>query len=168
MFAYGGSGTSSSVLESGTGAPTRPRGSLGTTVDLSGTARQVERASEILAAEESALGRIKELVGQTASRDWDGEGGEPIEPRQWDDARALVSRAVRELLGLPPPFVSACGDGTVHLQWTTPHGDRGIIEIGRDAYWWDYLPAPDRGEQDEVLALSSPDPAFEKVRALFG
>ena len=127
---------------------------------------QLDVVGEVFGAETRALARIAELAAETSVASWDGERGQPVQARQWDDARNLVSRALREMLGIPAPFLSACGDGTAHLQWTTSRGDRGVIEIGKDTYWWSLLSMSGRG--DELVQLRSPDDAFGKIRGLFG
>ena len=131
-----------------------------------GAGQQLEVVGDVLAAESRVLARIAELAHETATENWDDEAGQPILATQWNDASNLARRAVREMLDVPAPFPSACGDGTVHLQWTTPRGDRGVIEIGRNSYWWSFLSRT--GEGDEVVQLGSPDETVERVRALFG
>lgn len=121
---------------------------------------------DLVAATAKVHGRIQRLSKETATKGWDDEGGEPITERQWDDARTIASRALLELLEIPAPFVSACGDGTAHLQWTNGAGDRGVLEIGRNKTWWSFLSMS--GEGDEVVEIRSPDEAFAKIRALFG
>lgn len=141
--------------------------SVGTPGDP-GAAWPFEVVNEVLTSERKTLSKIAALASDTSTDNWDGEGGRPVDGRQWDDARNVVSRAARELLGIPPPFVSACGDGTAHLQWTTAGGDRGVIEIGKDTFWWSFLPMSHRDVDDELVQLRSPDQAFEKIRKLFG
>jgi hypothetical protein len=121
-----------------------------------------------LAEEEALMGKIDELAAQTAARDWDGEQGEAVDKRQWDDVRRIASKAAQELLGVPAPFISACGDGSAHLQWTTARGNRGVIEIGSRSYSWSFVPMSDDDGEDEVIELRSPDEALAKVKALFG
>lgn len=127
-----------------------------------------EADDELFAAYQKPLARITELAAETSTEDWDGEGGQPIDARQWDHVRSIVSRGVRGVLGVPAPFVSACGDGTAHLQWTTTLGDRGVLEVGRQGYWWSFVPMSDRDGDDEIVWLRTPDDALEKIHALFG
>lgn len=133
----------------------------------SGASRVHNLVNDVLTSERKALDKIAELAAETATANWDGEGGQPIDARQWDDARSIVSLAVRELLGVPAPFVSACGDGTAHLQWTTRRGNRGVIEIGKQGYWWSFVPMSDGDGEDEIVQLRSPDEAFQKIRSIF-
>jgi hypothetical protein len=121
-----------------------------------------------LAKEEALMAKIDELEAQTAARDWDGEQGEAVDKQQWDDVRRIASKAAQELLGVPAPFISACGDGSAHLQWTTARGNRGVIEIGSRSYSWSFVPMSDDDGEDEVIELRSPDEALAKVKALFG
>lgn len=131
-------------------------------------AQAFDLVNEILPAEQKALARISELALETSVANWDGEAGQPIGARQWEDARSCVSRALRELRGIPAPFVSACGDGTAHLQWTTPRGNRGVIEIGREGYMWSFLAMSSEDGEDALVDLQSTDEAFGRIRALFG
>jgi hypothetical protein len=109
--------------------------------------------------------RVDQLEGETASSDWDSERGEPISPDQWAKIRQVLSTWSVRCVGLAAPFVSACGDGTAHLQWTTTRGDRGILEVGRNSLWWSFLPAD--GKDDTVSELTGMDEVFPKMRALF-
>lgn len=109
--------------------------------------------------------KIAQLEAETAQEDWDSEGGEIVRASQWEDARSVASRATRDMVDVPHPFVSACGDGTVHLQWTTRDGDRGVLEIGPQRFWWSSLSRS--GEGDEVAELRSPDDVFARVRKIF-
>ncbi len=133
-----------------------------------GSSGTLDMVRGVLRAEQAGHKKIMELEATTSVAGWDGAGGEPVTPRQWDDARLVLSRCVRELLGVPAPFVSAGGDGAVYLQWTTPGGDRCVIEIGRDEYWWSLLPASSEEGSGDVDRLSAPFDAFEKIRHLFG
>jgi len=117
--------------------------------------------------EESALlSKVQELSRQTTCANWDGERGEPIGPQQWEEVRRLVSLAFRSLPTVPSPFVSACGDGTAHIQWTTPGGDRGVIEVGSGSSNWSFIPMSDEAE-DEVVWLEDPAQGLSKVQNLF-
>jgi hypothetical protein len=122
----------------------------------------------IFRGEAAAISRIKELASESAEDNWDGERGYPIVSRQWDDVRSIVSRALRELPGVPAPFLSACGDGTAHVTWTTAVGNRGVLEVGKSSYWWSYLPISDNYGQDDITQIPTPDVALQKIHSLFG
>ena len=106
--------------------------------------------------------QIEQLRAETAVEGWDGEGSEPVLDSQWDAACQIVSASAE--MGVPFPFVSACGDGTAHLMWTTASGDRGFIEIGRARHVWADLPAS--GEA-ETVDLVSVDEAFPRIQDFF-
>ncbi len=57
--------------------------------------------------------KLKILRKETAIRGWDGERGEPIPEDAWMIAALFLSK----IKNCPAPFLSACGDGHVHLQW---------------------------------------------------
>ena len=63
--------------------------------------------------------KLEELEQLTRVEDWDDERGEAILERQWQDARFVLARASTTT----PVFVSASGDGYVHLTWPAPNGD---------------------------------------------
>jgi hypothetical protein len=113
---------------------------------------------------DSLMRQVWPLVQQTRTANWDAEQGEPIAPAQWVSAMLLAFRAL--FASLPVPFVSACGDGTVHLQWTTRFGNRGVVEIDREAIGWSFLPMTSSDGEDLVVELRSMDDALERVRAL--
>ncbi|MBN2195019.1 MAG: hypothetical protein JW751_19535 [Polyangiaceae bacterium] len=151
----------------------RPNGiRLSTSTDTDLTVVALPEASSTAAIwrelreEKELMSRIDQLAAVTAVSNWDGERGEPVSARQWDDARRLLAGCLVELRGIPAPFISACGDGSAHLQWTTPAGDRGVLEIGAGAYWWSFLPMGDDLE-DEVVELQALRDGLERVRALF-
>jgi hypothetical protein len=57
--------------------------------------------------------KLKILRKETAVRGWDGERGEPIHEDAWMGAALFLGKIKK----CPAPFLSACGDGYVHLQW---------------------------------------------------
>jgi len=130
------------------------------------TSRQLFIVNDVLSVNKNIGLRIDQLARDTSVEGWDDEGGHVVTAAQWQNARRIASRIMLEMIGVPAPFVSACGDGTAHLQWTTPSGDRGVIEIGQDRYWWSFLSSS--GDGDEFVELCLPDEAFGKIRALFG
>lgn len=136
------------------------------TADYFADRLQDDFVARYLEAEQHLNLRIDQLARITSVEGWDEEGGQVVTATQWEDARSIASRVMLEMIAIPAPFVSACGDGTAHLQWTTASGDRGVIEIGRDRYWWSLLSIS--GERDELVELRLPDEAFPKIRALFG
>lgn len=73
--------------------------------------------------------KIKELREYTKESGWDDEQGRAIPSGSWDKAEAFLS--VCESEKLPTPWVSPCGDGTIHFTWTKASGDSGVIEM----YW---------------------------------
>lgn len=109
--------------------------------------------------------RIASLILETAVDNWDGEGAVPVEPQQWHRACDVLAQAAVELAGLPAPFVTACGDGAVHLQWTTPAGDRGVLEVERIGYAWSFLPF--HGDRHVRLDGGTVNDALRRVEAMF-
>lgn len=95
--------------------------------------------------------RIQKLQARTCSPGWDDEGGASIRSEQWEAARVTLGFVLRCSPEAPRVFISACGDGTVHLTWTNGVGDRGVLEIGVSELWWSYLPAGGGGDEFEPL-----------------
>lgn len=91
--------------------------------------------------------RFRQLENATAFENWDCEFGVPVPADAWRRVRRIVSQARRSLPTSPVPFITASGDGAVHLVWTTDAGDRGQLEIAPDGYWWTLIP---REGQDRV------------------
>jgi hypothetical protein len=125
----------------------------------------VERLFRTDRVSKELLAKVDELQARTGARGWDDERGEPVLPAQWDQARQLLRQCDFAASNLPPPFLSACGDGSAHLQWTTQSGDRAVIEFGARSITWNFLGAD--GE-DEILEDLSSTEALTKVRNLFG
>jgi hypothetical protein len=134
---------------------------------LSGTTSEslsLEQRSHLERQVIGLLRQVKPLVRETHVVNWDGEQGEPITQEQWVSALVLAVQALRE--SLPAPFVSPCGDGAAHLQWTTPFGNRGVVEIGSKSIGWSFLPMTPSDGEDLAIELRSMDEALERVRRL--
>lgn len=80
-------------------------------------------------------------------------------------AGRIASRVMEEIPDAPPPFIGVAEDGNLFLHWTTPTGDRGIIELGRGRYWWSLLMRS--GDGDEQVELGAPEDAIVRLRAMF-
>ena len=70
--------------------------------------------------------RIDALAAETSEPDWDCERAPSIPAQDWDAAAKLCIAILDKLL--PPPFISPCGDGTIHL--SIQHlGKEALIEL---------------------------------------
>lgn len=61
--------------------------------------------------------KLKALIAETSTDDWDGEGGRAISVEQWARVHDLVTLVRARLLSAPEPHPSAGGDGSRHLRW---------------------------------------------------
>ena len=73
---------------------------------------------------DAALGQMDEVRREAASANWDGYGGQPLDPRAY-------GHAVRFLTALPPttpvPTVGADPDGEVEIGWS--FGQRSVFSV---------------------------------------
>lgn len=81
--------------------------------------------------EQDLLNKINILTDKTSVENWDDEYAPIIQKEQWAVAEAFVLFVFRTY-GFAP-FISACGDKTIHLSYKN---NRGILEIGDSNYWW--------------------------------
>lgn len=88
---------------------------------------------------------ISEMREYTKAHNWDDDQGMNIPDSSWDEAERLLS-IFRERKW-PAPFVSPCGDGTIHFAWSRPDATRGVLEVfwPRPEYpgiqmWWTEAP----------------------------
>lgn len=87
------------------------------------------------------LKTIKRLKKETNHFNWDGERSEPIHNDLW----VMAEMMCRRLGAFKKPFVSACGDGHVHLQWSPQE----IIRIGRKKFFYCF-DSEDETETDSI------------------
>jgi len=67
---------------------------------------------------------IIKMSYETSVPGWDEERGLPIPPEEWMVAISLYAHCCQA--GLPEPFISPCGDGSVHLNlYRGPSASRG-------------------------------------------
>lgn len=78
------------------------------------------------------MGELSHLETATSHDNWDDDHGNPVAANEWRDASALLS------VWASTPFVSACGDGSVHMQWTVDNR-RGVLELSPSAAFWTIL-----------------------------
>jgi len=78
--------------------------------------------------------RLRHLARDTQRDNWDDEGGVAIPPFEWQRAWSLCNESRR--LGLPFPFMSPCGDGSVHLWWSAPDGREFRLEFKERTVLW--------------------------------
>jgi hypothetical protein len=71
---------------------------------------------------------IPDLVKLTSVPDWDGHNGQVIPLEIWDQV-SRIARQAFDLAGIP--FVSPCGDGTVHLEWTSKENQSFTLEVSK-------------------------------------
>lgn len=74
---------------------------------------------------------ISYLRQYTKNFNWGFDHELPIEDELWDDAEQMLE----QLADLPKPFVSPCGDQTIHLSWNIGE-DTYVIEVGKEKYYW--------------------------------
>lgn len=75
--------------------------------------------------------RFLDLMELTSKPNWDDEGAPIITTEQWDVAKYLANFIAGEVSDAPEVFLSACGDGEIHLRWAT--ATRSIaVELGVD------------------------------------
>ncbi len=79
------------------------------------------------------LDTIDRLSRETAQPDWDDEQGLAISRADWDRALELYRKTCG--LGLPEPFPSPCGDGSVHLSWAVGPTKFVIEWRGSQIFW---------------------------------
>lgn len=75
--------------------------------------------------------RFAALALETRENNWDGERGRAISGTDWKaalDLCALVSALAPERA---EPFVSPCGDGSIHVEWNDGSG-KVIAEVSAD------------------------------------
>ncbi len=86
---------------------------------------------------------IESLKDQTKKDNWDDENGLAILDSQWAIVKnvlvytSVINTSIYSPIDL---FISACGDGYIHLTWAKINGDKAILEIGVDNYWFTELP----------------------------
>ncbi len=126
------------------------------------------RISDAIRARAELSLKMAALQSMTVNDGWDDEGGVRVLPTTWSEARRIVFLVDQLLgpIGVPLPFVSPSGDGSVHLTWTDSKGTRGVLEIGPDAVWWNTLSA--HGDGDTCAKLGSADDALDLVLTHFG
>ena len=96
------------------------------------------------------------------------ENIQPISPIQLEMANNFILKFKGELQRYSQPFISICGDGAIHLQWTTPQGNRGVVEVrNNNTYFWSFIPISEKYGDDEIFQLKSLNEALEKVQVLF-
>jgi hypothetical protein len=87
-------------------------------------------------------GRLFELMSMTREPNWNDEGDAAIPGEEWIAARDFVRYAQSLLENCSEPFVSPCGDGSIHLSWKRADGGRLTIERkGGVSIWRQRLPA---------------------------
>lgn len=76
---------------------------------------------------------LAQMASETDRSDWDDEGGAAIPEDIWMNVDCLLDTLA--VLNVPEPFVSPCGDGSVHLAWVTGDGSRLRLEVGPHFAW---------------------------------
>jgi hypothetical protein len=87
------------------------------------------------AAERVFQARIQKLDQMTQTTGWDGEHGVPIPDSEWKRAEQLYLLS-KTIPGLPEPFVSPCGDGTIHFRWSVSSDRQFKIEFRGEEITW--------------------------------
>jgi hypothetical protein len=102
------------------------------------------------------------LCQETSVPNWDLENGHPVSKDLWWTAKLFYDRIVTEECNWLLPFVSPCGDGSIHFSWV--YGYRKFnLEI-TDGLW--YTSEKDvfwRHSADGLL----PEETFKKVQAFY-
>jgi len=79
--------------------------------------------------------RIICLQQRTRQPNWDGEGACPIPDEMWSRAFTEVCKKSQFL---PAPYVGACGDGTIHIEWSRADGREFLLEMGPGILEWSF------------------------------
>ena len=117
------------------------------------------RAAESI--EKAFLERLKRLAAMTESPNWDSENGEVIPGSEWK--YALEMYHTTRNWGLPEPFVSPCGDGSIHFRWSKFNRQFKIERRGNIVFWSSKSTAEDfRREQSPNLS-----DALSRLREFF-
>ena len=102
------------------------------------------------------LDQVVKLSDITSIPDWDDDRGVPIPKSAYDRVITFIELFVRIRPQGPLPFVSACGDGFVHLVWTAHSGDRVVVEINESViYRTNLTTSPSSCEPAEVTDISN-------------
>ena len=99
--------------------------------------------------------RMAQLRASTSSPNWDADGATPLDPEVISHAERLAKYVVANAPLAPDPFISPCGDGTVHLRWRTSSA-KVVVEVGAEQCDWfvksatDFMEGVCRSEDDVV------------------
>lgn len=102
------------------------------------------------------------LCADTSYDDWDCERGHAISSDLWWTARLFYDRAVSEESSWIKPFVSPCGDGSIHFSWVYGYR-RFSIEI-TDGLW--YCSEKD-GSWRQSVDGHLPDEIYDRLQAFY-
>lgn len=132
-------GTRAAIRRQGkvtTGSPIsldpRPAGSCKET-SIARRSTAEEPAEEVTT---SAPDQFAALQKETSSENWDCEGAEAIPAALWAEARQ-IHRLITAKVRFPGrPFISPCGDGSIHISCTLKGGRQFVLEIkGPQVFW---------------------------------
>lgn len=100
---------------------------------------------------------VTALSQETRNVGWDDEEGVPIPEREWANVLSFYRMAIRHIK--LDPFVSPCGDGSVHLSWTR-EDSRFVLELKGESLRW----AVDKTDGDHRDGIfTTPDEAIKTI-----
>ena len=118
--------------------------------------------------------RLDALLEETSKENWDLERGVPIEKEYWEKARLFLKDVEQRLPHVPPPFLSPCGDGCIHIEWFGKGDNRAtaVLEVCKGSgYRWTRLGSwtEENGWEKihEPVALNTLEEAFYKVQHFY-
>lgn len=109
-----------------------------------------------------AVHELQHLANSCRAPDWDGYGAQPVTR----DAVAIALRFLKSLpLGLRPPTIGACSDGTITFEWYESPTWLLTISVGCDSILhYAGLFGADRHYGSEQFLDTTPRPILEFIR----
>lgn len=108
----------------------------------------------------SAPDQFASLQKETSSENWDCEGAEAIAAALWAEARK-IHRLITTKVRVPGrPFISPCGDGSIHIACALKDGRQFVLEIKEQRIFWS------RRTAGGVWSSGQASTAYQGVREL--
>lgn len=79
--------------------------------------------------------RFRYLARITSTPGWGDDAAEVITTAQWDMAKKVVEFIAGIAPDAPHAFVSACEDGSIHLEWSNAENSV-VAELAEDDIYW--------------------------------
>src|SRR4051812_42550943 len=84
---------------------------------------------------ESLEDRLARMARMTSVAGWDEPRSKAIPRAHWESVSGFLRTATLEIPNLPEPFVSPCGDGSIHVWWADASRAFGV-EAFQDCIYW--------------------------------